>query len=193
MIAPAGLVLALHLIADGTGATADELALELLIFASVVCVWSGTSRLRGKGFPRMPRVVAWGLVGLAPVLLVGAIVLPPKLRPQIAKIRPRSSARLEIASPTPNQSVSGELMAVRLDLIGGTITSTTSTNLTPNTGHIHLSVDGSLVSMTYGTVQRVAIGDLASGPHVLKAEFVAADHGPFNPPVTASVTFVKQR
>jgi hypothetical protein len=48
------------------------------------------------------------------------------------------------------------------------------------------------VSMTYGTVQRVVVANLAPGPHVLGAEFVAVDHGPFNPPVTASVTFVKQ-
>jgi hypothetical protein len=27
------------------------------------------------------------------------------------------------------------------------------------------------------------------GTHELKAEFVAVDHGPFNPPVTASVRF----
>jgi hypothetical protein len=138
----------------------------------------------------MPRLVAWGLIGLTPVLLVGAIVLPPKLRPQIATIRPRSTARLQIVSPTPGLTVSGQLMTVRLRLIGGTITTTTSTNLTSNTGHIHLSVDGSLVSMTFGTVQRIVITDLSPGPHVLKAEFVAADHGPFNPPVTASVTFV---
>jgi hypothetical protein len=27
------------------------------------------------------------------------------------------------------------------------------------------------------------------GSHLLKAELVAVDHGPFSPPVTASVTF----
>jgi hypothetical protein len=119
-------------------------------------------------------------------------VVPPKLRPQIAKIRPRSTARLQIVTPSRGQAVSGQVMTVRLNLTGGTITSTTSTNLTPNTGHIHLSLDGSLVSMTYGTVQRVLITNLAPGPHALEAEFVAADHGPFNPPVTATVTFVKR-
>jgi hypothetical protein len=182
----------MHPLGDGTGATADEWAFDLLLIATGLSAWTGSSRIRGKGFPRMPRVVAWGLVGLAPVLLVAAIVVPPKLRPQIAKIRPRSTARLEIVAPTEGQSVSGQLLTVRLNLVGGKITTITSTNLTPNTGHIHLSVDGSLVSMTYGTVQRIVVSNLAPGRHVLKAEFVAADHGPFNPPVTASVTFVKE-
>jgi hypothetical protein len=119
-------------------------------------------------------------------------VIPPKLRPQIAAIRPRSTAKLEIVSPTQGQTLTGQIMTVHLDLIGGTISPITTTNLTPNTGgHIHLSIDGSLVSMTYGTVQRVFVGRLSPGAHVLTAEFVAADHGPFNPSVTASVTFVK--
>ena len=32
---------------------------------------------------------------------------------------------------------------------------------------------------------------LSPGHHTLEAEFVAADHGPFDPRVAASVTFTK--
>ncbi len=78
-----------------------------------------------------------------------------------------------------------------MQLPGGTIVTTTSTKLTPDTGHVHLSLDGQVVSMTYGLVQSVSLRSLAPGEHTLQAEFVAADHGPFNPRVTASVTFVK--
>ena len=53
-------------------------------------------------------------------------------------------------------------------------------------------VDGAIVSMTYGTEQRVPIGGLDPGPHVLQAEFVAADHGPFDPRVTAMEQFVTE-
>ena len=78
-----------------------------------------------------------------------------------------------------------------MTLTGGHIIETATTNLTPDTGHIHLSIDGTLVSMTYGLVQVVPIQNLPPGKHTLEAEFVAADHGPFDPRVTSSVQFVK--
>ena len=83
-------------------------------------------------------------------------------------------------------------MEVRLDLRGGTIVPSSTTTLTPTTGHIHVFVDGAIVSMTYGTEQRILLGGLEPGPHVLQAEFVAADHGPFNPRVTAMEQFVTE-
>ena len=43
--------------------------------------------------------------------------------------------------------------------------------------------------MTYGLVQLVDVEGLAPGEHTLEAEFVAADHGPFDPRVTARATF----
>jgi hypothetical protein len=46
--------------------------------------------------------------------------------------------------------------------------------------------------MTYGTTQRILIRGLEAGPHVLQAEFVAADHAPFNPRVTAVEQFIKE-
>jgi hypothetical protein len=45
--------------------------------------------------------------------------------------------------------------------------------------------------MTYGTVQILNIANLTPGPHTLTAEFVAADHAPFNPRVVATATFKK--
>jgi len=79
-----------------------------------------------------------------------------------------------------------------LRLARGTIVQGSSTTLTPDTGHIHVYIDGAIVSMTYGKEQRVPIGYLEPGPHVLQAEFVAADHGPFNPRVTAITRFIKE-
>jgi hypothetical protein len=39
---------------------------------------------------------------------------------------------------------------------------------------------------------RVDIAGLPDGEHLLQAEFVAADHGPFDPPVTATMPFRKE-
>jgi hypothetical protein len=82
-------------------------------------------------------------------------------------------------------------MNVVLDLRGGTIVQATTTSIAPDTGHVHLLLDGALVSMTFGTEQVVDLSTVPAGAHTLTAEFVAADHLPFAPPVTASVDFVK--
>lgn len=101
--------------------------------------------------------------------------------------RPSSSAQLTITSPTPGKSYAGGTVHVVVGLMGATIVSATTTDIRPDQGHIHLYVDNNLVSMNYGTTQDVQI---APGTHVLRVEFVASDHVPFNPRVvTPDVIF----
>lgn len=106
--------------------------------------------------------------------------------PQPSGPRPASTATLAIASPTPGEHVTGPALHVRIRLTGGTIVPQTSTDLKPDKGHIHLSLDGKVVSMAYGVEQDVTV---TSGTHLLTAEFVATDHFPFNPRVLKTVTF----
>jgi hypothetical protein len=106
-----------------------------------------------------------------------------------ADIRPRSAATVAILSPVPGAVVGGTILHVKLSLTGGRIVPQTSTHLTPVTGHIHLILDGSVVSMAYGLDQEVPI---TKGPHLLQAEFVAADHFPFNPRVISVSDFTAQ-
>ena len=103
-------------------------------------------------------------------------------------VRPRSTAHIAILAPTPGEVFHGKQVRVqvRLRLTGGTIVPFTSTKLVPNQGHIHVFVDGRIVSMTLGLNPRVWV---LPGIHRLQAEFVAADHAPFAPPVLASVVF----
>jgi hypothetical protein len=102
-------------------------------------------------------------------------------------VRPSSTASLTIVSPTPSQVIKGSTLHVKLRLEGGTVVKQTSTNLTPDTGHIHLSIDSKVISILAGLEQDIP--DLKPGPHLLTAEFVAVDHGIFNPRVIQTVTF----
>ena len=175
-------------LANGTGSAVDEGVQSLLFLATLILAWVGVSRIRGTGFPRLPRAVGWIVMLLAGCAAVAAFIVPPKLRPTIAAVRPTTDARLEILSPRPDQMFRGDPadVQVHLRLIGGRIVGFTSSRLVPNEGHVHLILDGRLVSMTSSTDQTLA---LSPGTYRLKAEFVAVDHGPFDPPVTASVTF----
>ena len=102
------------------------------------------------------------------------------------QVRPRSTAVLHILNPSPGATVSGRTLRVRLELKGARIIPQTSLDLTPDRGHVHLSLDGRVVSMAYGLEQDVAV---TPGDHLIQVEFVATDHFPFNPRVVTSVTF----
>jgi hypothetical protein len=180
-------------IAHASGA--DESLAIVMLFGAIWIGWIGWTRLHDRGFPRVPRVGAYGLLGVAGVLVVTSAFVPRALlglkTPSSMAARPASTATIAFQTPSEHQKVIGNELDVALDLEGGTIVQATSTNITPDTGHIHLLLDGSLVSMTFGTDQVVDLSTVAAGTHTLTAEFVAADHLPFSPPVTATVQFVK--
>jgi hypothetical protein len=171
---------------------ADESLGILLLFAAMWVGWTGWSRLRGRGFARLPSIAGPGLLIVGVGLLVAAVVVPPVLFPPGARVpgpRPTSTATLAIRQPEAGSSVDDGRLEVVLDLEGGTIVDDASADLAPDTGHIHVTVDGRLVSMTYGVVQVVDVRSLPPGEHELRAEYVAADHAPFSPRVVASVAF----
>lgn len=102
--------------------------------------------------------------------------------------RPRTPATLEIVEPAPN-ATTGADTAVRLRLDGAELIPGTqvSGGVQPRRGHIHLSVDGQLYSMTDSLTQEIRA--LTPGVHTVQAEFVAADHLPFRNRVVAAVSF----
>ncbi len=100
--------------------------------------------------------------------------------PTPAGSRPSSPAVLAFVSPTPNEIVTGTTVHVVLSLQNATIVSATTTNISPTTGHVHLYVDNALVSMNYQLSQDLPVHP---GTYVMYAEFVAADHAPFDPRV----------
>jgi hypothetical protein len=100
--------------------------------------------------------------------------------------RPRTNAQLQIVTPTAN-AVTGPNLNLQFNLEGATVAPPATLKLAPNQGHIHVSVDGKLISMSYGLNQPVT--NLTSGTHTLQAEFVANDHQPFSNRVLAAVVF----
>jgi hypothetical protein len=156
-----------------------------LFFVGIGAGW-GAYRLSGSG--GLHRAASIGLGSIAAASLVLTVVLPVFLGARPALSRPSTAARLEISSPRPDEVYRGNpaVVPVHLELAGGRIVPLTSLHLIPNAGHIHLYLDGSLVSMTTGLDSDVTAGP---GPHQIRAEFVAVDHLPFDPRVIATVTF----
>lgn len=101
--------------------------------------------------------------------------------------RPTSTGELTIVRPENGERIAGDTTRLEVDLSGAEIVDQTSTDLQPDQGHLHVVLDGSLVSMTSGTTQTLA--DLTPGEHLLQVEFVANDHAPFDPRVLAATSF----
>jgi hypothetical protein len=138
---------------------------------------------------RTRRVLLWAGMALAAALLAacsgggggGA------QQTSAAGRRPSSTAQLGILEPTDGERVSGSSVELKVSLKGGEIVPTTSTKLEPNKGHLHVYLDDNLVSMTVGLDTQIP--DVSAGQHVVRVEFVASDHAPFDPRVFASVVF----
>ena len=107
--------------------------------------------------------------------------------PTTTGARPSSPAVLKILSPTNGEVVHGTSVQLKVSLTGAKLVPANSATVVPTQGHLHVILDSTLVSMTSGLEQ--TIGGLTPGTHLLQVEFVASDHAPFNPRVTAAVSF----
>jgi hypothetical protein len=177
------------LLADGAGQATNA---TLLLLGAAFIGWLAVRALRGKVLSRMPRAVAWGALAVSVVVAAFALLLPSLVSPAPGASRSASTASINIVSPTEGEVFEGTANAparvlVEIRLLGAHIVPFTSRRLRPDEGHIHLFLDGSLVSMTGRTMATLEAGP---GTHVLRAEFVASDHGPFDPRVQAAVRFV---
>ena len=143
--------------------------------------------------------VLWvaGCSGAAPAASVPAPASAPDSAepgasvPSASGFRPSSPAVVAIVQPASGAALTGTSVHVVLSLTGAQIVSATSTNVRPDQGHVHLYVDNVLVSMNYGLEQDLPVHP---GTYVLKAEFVAAGHAPFNPRVwSPEIVFTVKR
>src|SRR2546428_11389395 len=140
--------------------------------------------------PAASRAAVVAVMGFVLVVVAGCGMRgKPAAAPAVNQPRPRSMATLQILEPLPGSVLASTKVRVRLALSGGRIIQETTTRLVPDEGHIHLLVDGQIVSMTYGLGHEE---EVAPGAHLLQAEYVANDHFPFNPRVIVVSTIVVQ-
>ena len=110
--------------------------------------------------------------------------------PSVSADRPASTAKLTIITPTNGQVVHGTTVQMKVRLKDATIVPATTADIVPDEGHLHVILDDQLISMTAETTQ--LLSNLTPGQHLLKVEFVASDHAPFDPRVIAAVAFEVQ-
>lgn len=152
-----------------------------------------TPRLRGPVPGRARRVGVRLLAGLAMVVLVAAAGCkgsPTATPTSPAAARPSTQAQIVIVSPTGGSVVTGTTVQVTIALTGATLVPpSVNAGADPTHGHIHLSLDGSIVSMTSTLTYPLSV---TPGKHILTAEFVASDHGQFSPRKFQTITFTVQ-
>jgi hypothetical protein len=136
---------------------------------------------------RIPAVMLAALVAACSPGVPAATLTPTSAPSTLASPGPRPSslATVEIIQPAAGATIVGTTAHIVLKLTGATIVTATTTTISPVEGHVHLYVDNAIVSMNYGLEQDITV---TPGTHVLKAEFVAADHAPFSPRVVSAET-----
>ena len=138
----------------------------------------------------MKRIAGISMIGIMTALAAcggGSPKASNSPTPTVSVTRLASTGHLTIVSPTPNEVIHGSTLHVKVTLTGARIVSQTTNAVTPDTGHIHVSIDGQ-VKTFYSGVEYDATG-LTPGLHVVTVEFVMANHAPFTPRVLVRQSF----
>jgi hypothetical protein len=101
--------------------------------------------------------------------------------------RPSSTGKLAIEAPRNGQVVKGSNLTLKVNLTGAKVVPATTTRITPGQGHLHVMLDGKLISMNYGLSEKLP--KMTLGTHLVQVEFVASDHLPFDPRVITQAAF----
>lgn len=171
------------LMGHGAGGGADE----IFLLAAAGLLLAGLVRLLDTKLPTRKRLLGAAAVALAAGLGAAPVVFRFGGLRQ-AKVRPSTTASVVIVAPTAGSVVRVDTMDVIVRLEGARI-APPGERLRPDRGHVHLWIDGAAVGSTGGLRDRIPVGGLAAGRHILQAELVASDHGSFSPKVLAVLEF----
>lgn len=102
--------------------------------------------------------------------------------------RPSTPVHISIVEPTDGATIHGTSVHVVVGIDGGTVDKTTSTRVTPTTGHVHVYLDNQALYMSYTLTEDIPVQPNLT--YSLHAEYVASDHVPFNPrDITPTIIF----
>ena len=142
----------------------------MLLMVAGLGVVAAALGLRARHGASALRMGALLLVGIA-VLALGLVSTGEK-RPEVT---------LTVLSPDAGTSVRPDQpVPVSVDVKGGKVAGSP----TDSGGHLHLSVDGKLEQMPYGTTAEVR---LPRGTHTLRVEYVDEKHTSYEPPIAVEV------
>lgn len=122
---------------------------------------------------------AWALFGGGALLIVAAFVVP--------RVGGGTDATISFVSPTDGATVPAEQpITIEVDLEGGDL----ATSASDSGGHLHIYVDGSVISMPSSLTTEVT---LEPGDHELKVEYVDLEHASFDPAVEETITVTAEK
>ena len=174
-----------HLGHCSNGEAASTIVVSLALAVLLFRPWKKVSTMSAK----LTRLALPVILAIA-VTATGCGGSKPSSSSTTTAQHPASPVKLQITQPTPNQTTGPDVTLV-VNVIGGTVVPATQTtvkgNIPTTEGHIHVSLDGTLVNMAYSTTQD--LHGLKPGPHTLTAEYVAVDHLPFQNRPTSDVIF----
>ena len=139
---------------------------------------------------KLERSVPLAVASLAAIALIasacskGSAAVGPSLTPSARRTSP---AQVTILSPTNGQVIHGSTVKISVKLVGAKIVPATTTHIVPTEGHLHVYLDNQIAGMNFKLTDE--IGDVTPGMHVLRVEFVASDHLPWEPRIFSQVTF----
>jgi len=161
-----------------------------LLFVSLAALFGLATFVLFESKERGPhrRALATGAAVLTGASVVLAYAFPLIIKGPSTLFRPHATARLAVRSPSSGEVFRGDpaMVPIEMVLMGGKLVPGTTRKVVPNVGHIHVYLDGDLLSMSTSMRDQI---EVRPGEHLLEAEFVAGDHGPFNPRVRAKVSF----